>query len=250
MKIIQITDTHLFAEDEAMYHGAVFSNKTYRAVIDRIRKEDLADANMIFLTGDLSQDESSASYQKVADALQSVSVPIYWIPGNHDDIAVMESVFNKVPHFFRVTRFSTRYWEFIFLNTKIEQDTTGIGCVSEAELIALKEQLKKIKTTNKSIAIVMHHHPKPVNTPLVDKYILQNHQEFLQEIAGSKVKLIMTGHVHNDYCVTHQGMTIETAPATCLQWKKGTVDLVAEYKIGYKVYHFNKNQYRAEAKVW
>ncbi|MBA3660231.1 MAG: hypothetical protein H0W64_00710 [Gammaproteobacteria bacterium] len=53
VKIIQITDTHLFADDELNMFG-VKSNVKFKEVIEKFIHEDSHDADMIFLTGDLS----------------------------------------------------------------------------------------------------------------------------------------------------------------------------------------------------
>ena len=43
---------------------------------------------------------------------------------------------------------------------------------------------------------------------------------------------------------------IESSPATCLQWEKGTKDLKTDMRIGYKIYHFKQDGYKAIAKMW
>jgi hypothetical protein len=43
---------------------------------------------------------------------------------------------------------------------------------------------------------------------------------------------------------------IESSPATCLQWVRGTESLKIEEKIGYKIYYFNTDNYKAITKVW
>ena len=38
-------------------------------------------------------------------------------------------------------------------------------------------------------------------------------------VSGKNVKLVICGHVHEDYSFKHNNVMIESAPATCLQWK-------------------------------
>lgn len=245
VKIIQITDTHLFANDELEIFGAK-CNHTFKKVMKKLIDEDSHDADMIFLTGDISQDETKASYQKIAHDLSRLNLPIYWIPGNHDDLAIMESVFMNTKYFNRQSTLLLPHWHLIFLNTKI--DGRDDGLLSLSELKRLKDELL-VSPANKKIAIIMHHHPAPVGTPLVDKYILQNGNDFWDIICGFKVELIICGHVHGDYRFKHNNVMIESSPATCLQWEKGTKDLQADMRIGYKIYHFEQNGYRAIAKM-
>ncbi len=64
------------------------------------------------------------------------------------------------------------------------------------------------------------------------------------------MKLIICGHVHGDYQVKYKNVMIETAPATCLQWLRGTKILKIDQKIGYKIYHFDDEYYEATTKLW
>ncbi len=246
MKIIQISDTHLFADDASEIFGSK-SNIKFKEVINKIIDEDGHDADMIFLTGDISQDESIQSYQKIADCLSGLNLPIYWIPGNHDNLIQLESVFMGTKNFNRVTHLSLPHWHFIFINTKINNRDDGELSLSELEI--LKNEIMAAPI-NKKIAIVMHHHPAPVGTPLIDNYILQNAKDFWDIISGTHVELIICGHVHGDYQFKYNNIMIETSPATCLQWEKGAKDLKINLQIGYKIYRFGKEGYRANAKIW
>lgn len=118
MKIIQITDTHLFSNDSSEIFG-VKSNITFKKVIDKILTEEIHDTDLIFLTGDISQDETVESYKKVVHHLSNINLPVYWIPGNHDDPVVMKLVFGKAKNFYRKTALTFSHWHFIFLDTKI-----------------------------------------------------------------------------------------------------------------------------------
>lgn len=246
VKVIQISDTHLFADDELDIFG-VKSNLTFKEVIDKIIDEDGSDTDAIFFTGDISQDETSESYQKAVSYLSKLNIPIYWIPGNHDHILHLEGVFKQAKNFNRIKCLSSSNWNFIFLNTKLEG--VGEGYLSQEELALLSDELAA-SPVDKKITIVMHHHPTPVGTPLIDHYILRNTKDFWDIVTKAKVELVICGHVHGDYTIQHNDTMIESSPATCLQWEKGAKDLKIDKKIGYKVYHFDRDGYRATVKVW
>lgn len=246
MKVIQISDTHLFADDELDIFG-VKSNLKFKEVIDKITDEDSHDADLIFLTGDISQDETAESYQKIVHHLSILDLPVYWIPGNHDDLGQVEAVFQHAKNFNRGTKLALPNWHLIFINTKIEGRDDGQ--LSQSELSMLSNELLA-SPADKKIAIVMHHHPAPVGTPLIDNYILKNSKEFWDIVTGSKVEPIICGHVHGDYQFKHYNIMIESSPATCLQWEKGTKELKTDMKIGYKIYYFNQDGYRATSKMW
>jgi Icc protein len=247
LTVLQITDTHLFAKDDSALFG-VKTNANFYRVIEKIKKDIVIDKPDFFLlTGDLSQDESEMSYQKIVTALEHFNTPIYWIPGNHDDIKMMTQVFSQSPLFHHVRHLQTKHFDFVFLNTKL--DGTDDGYLAKDELNALDFCLKEAQ--EKSIVVVMHHHPVKTNTPLIDQYILRNPDDFWNVMnQTSQVKLVMCGHVHGDYRLKKGDVNIEASPATCLQWEKGTTELNIERKIGYKLYRFSETTYSSEAKMW
>ncbi len=246
MKVIQISDMHLFANDDLDIYG-VKSNITFKNVMIKILDEDIQDTDMIFLTGDTSQDETPESYQKVVNHLSNLNIPVYWIPGNHDNTKQLESIFQSAKNFNRTASLILKNWNLIFLNTKIEGAEDGY--LSPTELKMLKDKIAS-SPSEKKIAIVMHHHPAPVGTPLIDSYILRNASNFWDIVTGTKVELVICGHVHGDYQFKYNNIMIESSPATCLQWLKGTKDLRIDNKIGYKIYHFELDGYRASSKIW
>jgi len=243
-KVIQITDTHLFKNAESLMFG-LSSNCNFDAVMDQVKNTELHDADAIFLTGDLSQDETVESYSYLLERIELFNKPVYWLPGNHDSLTTMEKVFNKSNIFHRGTRIETPFWDFIFVDTKI--DGRDSGYIADVELKRLSSELKLSK--NKT-ALVMHHHPMFVNTPILDKYILENRDEFWNILNKFHVDLIMCGHVHNDYSFSFNNVSIETAPATSLQWKKGASQIAFEKKAGFKVYYFLENRYEAKTRIF
>ena len=245
MKIIQLTDTHLFANDTSELFG-VKTNLKFRNIIEKILVKDIVDTDIFILTGDISQDESEQSYQIIAESLSKLNIPVYWIPGNHDDVTQMESVFNKYKDFVRTRQLSFPDWNLIFINTKL--NNADEGYLTKYELKILQKELQL--ASHKKIAIIMHHHPAPVGTPLIDHYILKNNAAFWEIVTGTKVELIICGHVHGDYAFKYNNIMIESAPATCFQWEKGTTDLRIDPHIGYKIYYFDAHTYNSTSTIW
>lgn len=243
LKIIQLTDTHLLRDESLVLK--VNTNLAFKKIMNKIQ-HDLCDTDAIFLTGDISQDESIESYQLIVEAFKKVNKPIFWIPGNHDSINTMQAAFCKQKNFFRTTKFSTSSWDFIFLNTK--NYGTECGLLSDSELSLLNSELMEINS--KFIALVMHHHPIEVNTPLIDNYILKNKDKFWDIVNQNNVNLIICGHVHGDYSLRKGTICIETSPASCFQFRKGSMELDIDNRIGYKLYYFSSNSYVTKTRLW
>src|SRR5690349_10222369 len=91
LRIIQISDMHLFGDRKGVLLG-VNTNDSFQAVVDLILPEK-NNLDLILLTGDLAQDGSFEAYRSIAEILQVFNVPIYFIPGNHDDDNVMNKAY-------------------------------------------------------------------------------------------------------------------------------------------------------------
>jgi Icc protein len=243
LKILQLTDTHLFSTTSDLF--GVNPNKNFNEVMKAVFNQELKDTDFILLTGDLSQDETMNSYQYLVEPFKHCEKPVFWIPGNHDNEKFMTEVFRQLALFKRGTFLELKHWIFLFINSKLEGSENGY--LSQDELNELEN---KLKVCDKNVALIMHHHPTPVNTPLIDKYILNNRDEFWDLISKTKVKLIITGHVHGDYSLVKNDIKIECSPATSFQLKKGVSTLEIDHTIGYKIHYFDKGEYYSKAVVW
>lgn len=240
MKIIQISDLHICERSNQSLYSQI-SSESLDKVLSEIR--DVSDISFIIVTGDISQDGSLDSYKHALRLLESINTPIYCIPGNHDNDKNLHSIFEGSSKVSLMTDFiSTDYWDFYYVKTTVpgkDSGTVGADSISN-----LETQLAK---TDKNVAIVTHHHPFPVGTPLVDDCMIFNSDEFITTLdESSKVKLIMCGHVHGDYIITRNHYTLETSPATCFQWMKSSKTTTYINKNGYKIFHFSPNGYKSE----
>ena len=94
-RLLHITDTHLHASPEGRMRG-VCTDETLRAVLDRaLGDRDQPDA--IVATGDLVQDETRAGYERLRELLSPCGLPVYCLPGNHDELEAMLAVLDEAP---------------------------------------------------------------------------------------------------------------------------------------------------------
>lgn len=236
--VLQLTDTHLFGSENNLLFG-IDANKKFLEIIEFLKKNEIH-FDCIFLTGDISQDETYESYELIADTLSLFEKEIYWIHGNHDDVKKMDEVFRKYPFFKKVDHCMVEKfgWNFIFVDSVLPGKDSGF--VKQEALEKLKRQ---IGATPKdlSIALVMHHHPIPVGTPLIDNFILQNGDDLLKAIKNSAASTIMCGHVHGQYDIIKDNIRLISSPASCLQFKKGSSELLVEDVGGLTLWKFSKN---------
>lgn len=80
MRILQLTDLHLSAQNNSQY------DYNFTAVINFIKKRKTElNIDGIIVTGDISHEGQVNSYRFFFDEIESVDLPYSIIPGNHDN---------------------------------------------------------------------------------------------------------------------------------------------------------------------
>ncbi|GAD80654.1 3',5'-cyclic-AMP phosphodiesterase [Vibrio ezurae] len=217
VQLLQITDTHLFADDEGCLLS-VNTGSSFQAVV-----EDIAARNPYFdaivATGDISQDHSIASYERFANGIEKLVKPCYWLPGNHDLKANMGSVFpstqiNEVEHVF-----AGEYWQLIMLNSQVE----GLphGYLEQQQLDLLDEKLSQYP--ERHTLVLLHHNSLPIGSTWLDQHKLQKAEQFWNVLEKhSNVRAVVGGHVHQDFEEEYNGIKVLATPSTCIQFKANT----------------------------
>lgn len=236
LTIAQISDCHLYGTTDALHHGYnVLAN--LNAVLADLSR--CAGLDAIIFTGDLSQDHSIESYQHFNQAVihASLSCPVYYLAGNHDDVELLNQYLTaKNIHSDKVIEWMD--WQLLLTDSK---STTPAGFVSEKSLTLLSEQAR----TKKHSILFMHHNPIDVGY-FIDRHGLQNQQQFWHTInALDSIKAVCCGHVHRgeDWPVSELNKKIVyCCPATSIQFDP-KADTVAALKQGpgYRLLHLTAN---------
>lgn len=211
--IAQITDTHLFADANQRLLG-LQTLESFQTVLDQVqvlpRQPDL-----LLLTGDLSQDGSAESYELLQDRLVPLGIPTYWIPGNHDDPTVMAQVLRRSP-LSPEKSFRAGGWQFLLLDTCLPGNVHGL--LSPESLKELDRELSR--SSGEPALIALHHPPLPVGSDWMNDIGLVN-ADALFEVCDrhSQVKLVLFGHIHQEFSSDRRGVCYLGAPSTCIQFK-------------------------------
>lgn len=209
--IIQITDTHLLEYPHLEFVG-MQPEQSFRAVIDLMRQQH-PQIDMIVHTGDLAQSPTPVTYHRYLEHMQSLGIPFFQTPGNHDDIAHFpfhESDPNQP------TVVEIGNWCIILLNSA--QPKRIDGKIAAIGLEQLTELLKQYH--DRHIIIACHHHPFAMQSTWIDQHKLKNSSDLLETIQPfSNIKAILCGHVHQDSVNTWQNVVFLSTPSTCIQFK-------------------------------
>jgi 3',5'-cyclic-AMP phosphodiesterase len=210
LRIAQVTDLHLFAESDQCLLGMP-TLRSLNTLIAQLRQLD-PQPDMLLLTGDLSQDGSAESYERVQGLLSPLEIPTYWLPGNHDQVEVME---RSLTEFIADKSFRCGGWQFVLLNS---QDP---GCVHGRLTSESLNWLDRQLTQNSDIPtlVSMHHPPFTVNSTWLDTSTLQNAAELLEVLdRHSQVRLVVFGHIHQEFQHQRKAVTYLGTPSTCIQF--------------------------------
>lgn len=190
MRLVQISDAHLHADIEARSRAGV-PWRQFQKVLSAVKAEQ---PDIVIFTGDISQDESAASYSLAVQAMETLPCPWYWLPGNHDQLALMtaERAF--------IAEVDLQAWRLLLLNTRV--DGQPYGELEREQLADLAAQLDK---DDRPTLIAMHHPPVDVGAVWMDAIGLQDRDVFWELLSKyPQVKLILFGHVHQAYAEHHR----------------------------------------------
>ncbi|MEC5342536.1 3',5'-cyclic-AMP phosphodiesterase [Brenneria populi] len=214
IRILQITDTHLFAGEHETLLG-VNTYSSYRAVLDAIQAQQYA-FDLIVATGDLAQDHSLEAYRHFSSGIRQLSAPCVWLPGNHDFQPAMfdalaEAGIAPSKHVLLGDK-----WQAILLDSQV----FGVphGELSDYQLEWLERSLQS--QPDRSTLLLLHHHPHPSGCTWLDQHSLRNAHNLASVLARyPQVNTVLCGHIHQELDLDWHGKRLLATPSTCVQFK-------------------------------
>lgn len=229
IQVIQITDTHLFAQTDANLVGVV-TEATFQSVLQAIASLDPT-PDLLLLTGDLSQDGSPVSYQRLAQSLNTLDpvIPTYGVGGNHDHFPSFEHGLQGGLISATTKEIYLNPWVFLLLHSPVVNQV--YGSFTENELVFLQERLDDSAKAGHFVVIACHHPPFLIDSPWLDESRLQNTHLFFELLDHyPHVRLVLFGHVHQEVYYYRRGLNYLGCPSTCIQFKPRsqtfTLDLI------------------------
>ena len=225
--IAHITDTHIPGAGEATHADAAPTHNLHRALQHASRR-----SAGILITGDCAAKAGTdTEYAAFAEVLQSASVPVWLAPGNHDDPAKMQRLFN-VP-----SRESRCDYVIELPGTRlVVLDSTRAGredgALDGSQLKWLDAQL------GTTPAIVAMHHPcialggKAFDTIRLDDASIVGLREVVATALqrGARIHALVSGHAHMTCFAEFAGVKVIVGPSSAYEF--GLVDGVFCYQLG------------------
>ncbi|NJM57610.1 MAG: 3',5'-cyclic-AMP phosphodiesterase [Synechococcales cyanobacterium RU_4_20] len=220
--IAQLTDTHLFADAAGVMLGCQ-TRRSLEQVLAQLAQ--LPQLDLLLLTGDLSQDDSPESYQALHAAITPFQRPTYWIPGNHDQNTAMTEDLLGEPPFSHQQSFCAGGWRFLLLSTLLPEQVSGRLSVASLDWFAAELAADPPTPT----LVALHHHPLPIGSAWMDAIALENPEDLFAVIdRHSQVKLVIHGHIHQEFVGDRNGVAYLGAPSTCVQFQPRSPKLILD----------------------
>lgn len=226
--LIQITDCHIHNEPERLLSG-VNTYSSLQQVMDGINSCSKP-VDLAVVTGDLTHEGDERAYQLLLKQLHRLTVPFFWLPGNHDHTAPMG---NTASHErLHTKQIILKDWQILLLDSHVEDEVAG--AVSQSELTWLATAL--LEYPEKHTAIFVHHPLLPVGCDWLDPQRIANAEQLLTLFDNTpQLRFVCNGHVHQETSQDRLHYQLLSTPSTCIQFKKNCVDYAEdELSPGYR----------------
>lgn len=221
-RVVQISDCHLFANTDGRLLG-LNTEDSLRLVLEKVAREQPR-IDVVLATGDLSQDGSTAAYQRFQQHIARFDAPSYWLQGNHDLTTPMVNTLGGRSHL-SPCLIEVGDWRIIMLNSAVERQVPGY--FEPSELVFLREALTA--SQGHHTLVCLHHHPIPMGCLWLDTQVVKNAADFWQVIDDfHHVRAIAWGHVHQESDQMRKGVRLLSVPSTCIQFKPKSDDFAID----------------------
>ena len=217
MLIAQITDFHIKARGKVAYR-VVDTAACLAAAVDAVATLDPR-PELVVATGDLTDFGRPEEYALLGELLAPLPMPVYLIPGNHDERDAMRRAFAgdgylPASGFLNYT-VEDQPLRLIALDTVVPGDSGGALC---AERLAWLDRTLAAAPERPTI-IIMHHPPFATGIAHMDAIGLAGAGAFAEIVARHpQVERVLAGHLHRSIQARIGRHAIaSTAPSTAHQ---------------------------------
>ncbi len=246
LRLIQFTDTHLFADPQGELRGSQ-TLPALEACLEHARRRYFP-ADVIVVTGDLVHDDPTA-YGLLELALADVGAPVLLIPGNHDVPGELQRRF-PAPAFQAGGTCRLGAWAIVLLDTSFEVSGRGEGRLGAAALRAFDAELHHLAASH--VLVCLHHPPVPMEAAGLDALGLVDADAFLATLdAHANVRGVAWGHAHQSLDLHRGAARFMCTPATCMQFRPRDPGFVVDDRPpGYRVIDLHDDGGIATEVVW
>lgn len=193
-------------------------------VLDGLKQKiDAIEPDMIIISGDLTQRATEREYQQASEFLNDLQAPYFIIPGNHD-----LSSFRIIERFFWPWR---KWHKWIQRDLEAQHETDnyrliGIntarkagfytdwsrGRISSTQIQHITQQV--LNAPEHQLQLLVAHHPFWLPPEYEARHLIGGRDKALTAFKDTGLDVILSGHVHLDYCRVVNGIIVSHAGTT------------------------------------
>lgn len=212
--VFQFTDCHVFNPDSGEHHQGIDTNASLLACMQGARQIGIPD--LLVFSGDLSNDETLASYRFLADAITEYFPDVTCLiqPGNHDSLPAMQQVF---PHqncqIQKHFRFG--HWAVYMLETYPEEG----GWFHAKVFPEVYQDLDQLAAQDDihNVLVFMHYNLIELEFRGIECGVTETNQLRQAMLDTGKVRCVSSGHIHQEYHWLGNGIIYTSTPTTGVQ---------------------------------
>ncbi len=224
LRLLQITDCHLFADPEQELRGVCTWNR-FQVVVEEIKRE-FADVDRIIMSGDTAHDESEPTCVAVKQALGELAGRMRIVPGNHDNRPALVQTFgiDELCPGRVIFHDQVENWHLIGLDSHIPGEVSGE--LGEDQLNWLAGELQSCGED--PVLVALHHPPVSIRSRWLDEIGLADSDALMSALGQANVRLVCAGHVHQEHASLRNGISVVTTPAVGPQFQPYSDTLVID----------------------
>ncbi|MEK9785808.1 MAG: phosphodiesterase [Gammaproteobacteria bacterium] len=215
MLIAQITDTHIKSPRGRLAYKTVDTVANLERCVAHVMALE-PQPDLVLMTGDLTDFGRPEEYRLLRELIRPLSMPVYLIPGNHDERGALLAAFVGDAYLEGLNNGFVQYTvenypvRLIGLDTVIPGDSQGTLC--SERLAWLDARLNE--QADRPTVLFMHHPPFKTGIDAMDRqgFIDAKRLGALVE-RHPQVQHIICGHVHRPIHVQWHGVTVSVGPS-------------------------------------
>jgi len=221
IRFIHLSDTHIGSSKDFTLQG-VRTYESFQKIIAAIQSLPFQ-PDFIIHTGDIAADPDEKSYELFNTMIQDITVPMYYVTGNHDESAMVKNLLRmgekedlmdeKV-----VYRFETNGHGCLVLDGRGAREIDPHGTISDEQFAAIEQELS---SASSPISIFIHFPLLSMDCPWIDRDMLLFEGDRLHSLFSAHrehIRGVFFGHVHRGTSVVKDGVRYISVASTCLQF--------------------------------
>lgn len=215
-KIIQISDPHIVPHGQLAY-GRVDTATALASCVETVNRflPDIGPVDMAFVAGDLTDFGTEEEYQRFRDIMEPLAIPYRAIPGNHDNVEVMQHCFADqgwMPTSGPIN-WMQEFEDLVLIGLDSSVPGQSHGHLSEVTVNYLRRCLEACGA--KPVIVALHHPPFLTGMEKMDVNCLRETAALNQVLSGYPAELrLVCGHMHRNIVSLFGNVICQIAPGT------------------------------------